>query len=179
MSGVYIYEISPRDNSGNIVKIGASRYSIDKRIEDSFNENFSRENFSYYKLDIIPCNYSLAINMENYLINSLADKYPDIKRKGRELFYTDYHVIKEFIEKLDQYVLKFFKDVAAIHTSMQSSIGCLIRSKRKIKGWTQTDLSEYCNLRQATISEIENGKIGNYSTLKIVCDVVGIKISFY
>lgn len=178
MSGVYIYEVSPRDNSGNIIKIGCSRKHIAKRAEDSFRCDFNSDFYGFFLLHEIPCNYSLAVNMENYFINNLIENYPHIKRKGREFFYCSSEDIKEFLDDVDKQVISFFRDVANLHTSMESSVGCLIRSKRKINKISQTELAFISGLRQATISEMENGKIGNYTTLKKVCDSLDINILF-
>ncbi|WP_417729063.1 helix-turn-helix domain-containing protein [Roseovarius sp.] len=51
-----------------------------------------------------------------------------------------------------------------------SQMGAAIRRQRKLKGLSQTQLSEKTNLRQATISELEGGKGG--IQLKTLTDVL-------
>ena len=59
---------------------------------------------------------------------------------------------------------------------MECSIGNMIRHKRKLLNISQLELSKEINIRQATISELENGKIGNYTTLKKVLESLGLSI---
>jgi HTH-type transcriptional regulator / antitoxin HipB len=49
-------------------------------------------------------------------------------------------------------------------------IGAAIRRQRKLKGLTQTQLGEKTKLRQATISQLENGEGG--AQLKTLTDVL-------
>lgn len=49
-------------------------------------------------------------------------------------------------------------------------IGATIRSARRGKGMTQTDLGRQTNLRQATISKIENGE--GAIRVDTLCDVL-------
>ena len=82
MSGVYIIEISSREeNEKNIIKIGSTSNVIEKRIEDVFIKNYDKNKYSYYIIETIPCNRSIAINLENYLINCFINILGD-KRIG-------------------------------------------------------------------------------------------------
>ena len=179
MSGVYIYEAVPRDRlKKSILKIGVSRGVIEKRIEECFNSMFRKDEYSYFIIDMIPCNVSLAVNLENYLINILREKTNLSNLKGaREWFFLD-EDISHYLANLDDYILDFYRGAASMHSAMESSIGCIIRSKRKKLRLSQTDLGDAIGMRQATISELENGKIGNYSTLKRITDHLDISILF-
>lgn len=55
-------------------------------------------------------------------------------------------------------------------------IGEAIRRVRKIRGWTQSDISARTNLRVATISSLENGDAGTkLATLLAVMSALGLE----
>ena len=60
---------------------------------------------------------------------------------------------------------------------MKNKIAEIIRNKRKELNFTQAELSEAVSIRQALLSNIENGK-GNYTinSLIIVCEYLNLKI---
>lgn len=63
------------------------------------------------------------------------------------------------------------KDIAKSYIARSpQKIGALIRNARKQKGMTQTELGNLTNLRQATISKIENGE--GATRLDTFCDVL-------
>lgn len=178
MSGVYIYEISPRqEGEKNIIKIGRTDYCVEKRIEDSFNENFDRNNFSYYPIELIPCNKSVAVALENYMINVFMDYFSPDRFKGREFFYCTKGEVSKLVEDIPNIVLDFYEFFRS-YSKFDLSISSIIKFKRKKLGMSQQELSKLTGLRQPTISEYENGKIGNFSTLKTLMSHLDVSIVF-
>ena len=55
-------------------------------------------------------------------------------------------------------------------------LGNLIRSIRKENGLTQTQLAEKVNLRQATISDIENGQSSYTDLIFKILNVLGVQV---
>lgn len=52
-----------------------------------------------------------------------------------------------------------------------------LRQKRLEAGLTQVELAEKCNIRQTTLSSIENGKAeGSIKLAKKICLVLGCKL---
>jgi DNA-binding Xre family transcriptional regulator len=58
------------------------------------------------------------------------------------------------------------------------SYGWFVRKGRMRKRLSQTQLAELCGLRQRTVSDVENDKGVQLSTLYKIFDVLGIKVSF-
>ena len=176
MSGVYVYEVSDRLNlSENILKIGSTRDSLDKRVVDSFNYNFSKDRYSFYMVESIPCSPCLAHQLENYLISWIRDNYSVKPFKGREFFYFNFASAQDLKGFLCEKVLEFFHTNKG-YTGIKNSMGSLIRFKRKSLNITQVSLSKKLGVRQATISAMENGKINNISTLCDIADELDISI---
>lgn len=59
-----------------------------------------------------------------------------------------------------------------------SQLGHVIRQLRKSKGLTQLQLAKQASVRQATISDLENGKRGFTDVLLRVFNALGVELIF-
>ena len=181
MSGCYLIEIVPRDSSKpTIIKFGSSRKEeVKYRIQQVFDANFNKNEYSYYILDTLYANESLAINIENLLINNFTSTYGMVPYKGREWFEVNedqYKHVTDIVKRIPSIVLGYYESRKSLSMA-DYSISGVIQAKRKLLGLTQQELSSMSKLRQVTISDIENGKIGNFRTLKNVCDCLSLNIT--
>jgi transcriptional regulator with XRE-family HTH domain len=51
-----------------------------------------------------------------------------------------------------------------------------IKRKRLVKGWSQSRLATFCDIKQSTISYIEAGKTNNPETIKKIADALGLNM---
>lgn len=177
MSGVYIIEVVPREITNyRIMKIGSTRLGLTDRSYGAFSGNFPQERFSYHELETIPASVSIAPMLEYFLINNFKWEHPSTAWKGQEWFKIyDRSLMVDFVDSLPDLVLEFY-DSQRMHSAIDLSIGSLIRAKRKKMGLSQEDLGEYCKMRQASISSLESGQIGNFSTLKRVLEALDLSM---
>jgi|TARA_R110000851_G_scaffold102268_2_gene218782 hypothetical protein len=175
MSGVYIYEaVSRHEGVKNIIKIGHSGTNCESRIHLGFTDNFDTTEWSCFTIRIIPCNRSVAIDLENYLLNKFKEITNKTPYSGREYFQANSIESKVFIDDIDTYVLEFFNGHQ--HMLNEDNICAVIRAKRLQLKLTQADLSNLSDLRQATISEMECGHIGSYQSFTKVIKALGLSV---
>lgn len=62
------------------------------------------------------------------------------------------------------------------HINTPTQLGVAIKRLRKAKGLSQSELSKIMNLRQPTISDIENGK-GTIDSLFKIIQALGVNLS--
>lgn len=174
MSGVYIAEFFFPDKK-SILKIGCSKNSVEKRIFEIFKKEFNGEG-GYTVHGIYPCDKNTVYNLENFIINTFISETKLNPFHGKEFFYIEKRdEILNFIKSVDFKIIQFF-DSNKIHSMLPKNIGSLIRAKRNILNISQSEFGKSCGMRQATISCIENGKIGRFDSLKKVCDTLSLRI---
>lgn len=54
--------------------------------------------------------------------------------------------------------------------------GHAIRTERKARGWSQTELAKRINVRQATISKLESGGSVNFATVLAALAALGLEL---
>ena len=68
------------------------------------------------------------------------------------------------------------KELTIEQVNTPKKLGVAIKRLRKSKGLTQTELAEKINVRQATISDFENGRGGTIETLLKI--IQALKVNF-
>lgn len=69
------------------------------------------------------------------------------------------------------------KQIPEEHQKKLNYIGALIREYRFAEGWSQSMLSEYCNLNRNTISRIENGSNVSVLTILEIAETLDIRLA--
>lgn len=174
MSGVYIAEFFFPDKK-SVLKIGCSKNSIEKRIFEIFKKDFNGQG-GYTVHGIYPCDKNTVYNLENFIINTFMSETKLNPIMGKEFFYVENRdEVLSFVKNVDVKIIQFF-DANKIHAVLPKNIGALIKSKRNVLNISQSEIGKSCGMRQATISGIENGKIGRFESLKKICDTLSLRI---
>ena len=69
------------------------------------------------------------------------------------------------------------KELTIEQVNTPKKLGVAIKRQRKAKGLTQTELAEKINVRQATISDFENGRGGTIETLLKIIQALKVNLA--
>lgn len=175
MSSVYVVEFFFPETNENVYKIGSTDLPTERRIYEIHKNKFNSH--GYYNIHaIFPCDKNTRLNLENFIINSFISEIGVKPFEGREWFKD----VKRdrflgFISSIDNKIIEFF-DTNKHHAILPINIGLTARSKRKLLKLSQTELGKSVKIRQATISDFENGKLGTFKTFKRICDALSLRI---